>query len=353
MRDLIPNLLRWRERGDQIALATVTKTWGSSPRPAGAKMAVTASGEFAGSVSGGCVETAVIEEAKKVLAAGEPKLLRFGVSDEQAWSVGLTCGGSIEVFVERIPPASPGQTALLGRDFTKEWLQALAKAEPIAVATILRGETRSLGRHMMLGAEGTIHNEFEDANLTGLVRERAASFLTREHTEIVTSGENEVFVESIFPAPKLVIIGAVHVAIPLITLAKTLDYQVVLVDPRGAFATDERFPHVDRLVRQWPDEALQEIGIDASTCLVILTHDAKLDDPALKFALQKQPAYLGVLGSKRTHEKRIKRLKVEGISDEQLARVHAPVGLEIGASTPAEIALSIMAEIVARRRREP
>ncbi|MGH7493382.1 MAG: XdhC family protein [bacterium] len=350
MRDLIPFMLRWRERGDQIALATVTKTWGSSPRPAGAKMAVNASGEFTGSVSGGCVETAVIEEAMKILAAGEPKLLRFGVSDEQAWSVGLTCGGSIEVFVERMPLLSPAQTALPGHDFMRAWLQALAKAEPMAVATVLRGEEHILGRHMLLSAEGTIHNEFDDEDLTSLVRTRAASWLAREHAEVVTAGEREVFVESILPAPKLIIIGAVHVAVPLITLAKTLEYQVILVDPRGAFATDERFPHVDRLVRQWPDEALQEIGIDAGTCLVILTHDAKLDDPALKFALQRQPAYLGVLGSKRTHEKRIKRLKAEGISDDQLARVHAPVGLEIGASTPAEIALSIMAEIVARRR---
>jgi xanthine dehydrogenase accessory factor len=350
MRELIPNLLRWRERGDQIALATVTKTWGSSPRPAGAKMAVNANGEFTGSVSGGCVESAVIDAAMNVIATGEPRLLRFGVSDEQAWSVGLTCGGSIEVFVERMPLHSSEQAAAQKPVLMDEWIQALAKAHPIAVATVLRGERQSLGRHVLLLADGTMHSDGEDENLISLLHARAPSFFTREQTEVVTAGERDVFIESIFPAPKLIIIGAVHVAIPLTTLAKTLDYQVILVDPRGAFATDERFPHVDRLVRKWPDEALQEIGIDAGTCLVILTHDAKLDDPALKFALQHQPAYLGVLGSKRTHEKRIKRLKEEGISEEQLARVHAPVGLGIGASTPAEIALSIMAEIVSRRR---
>lgn len=305
-------------------------------------MAVNARGEFAGSVSGGCVETAVIEEAMKSIATGAPKLLRFGVSDEQAWSVGLTCGGSIEVLVERMPAQEQGLMA--------EWLEGLARAEPIVIATLLRGDAHALGRRMLLRADGAWHGEMPQESLSAFVRDQAAAFHTHEQAEILSTGEWEIFVESIFPAPKLIIVGAVHVAIPLTTLAKTLDYQVLLIDPRGAFATDERFPHVDRLVRQWPDQALQEIGIDAGTCLVILTHDAKLDDPALKFALQHRPAYIGILGSKRTHEKRIKRLKAEGLLDEQLARVHAPVGLDIGASTPAEIALSIMAEIVARRR---
>ena len=342
MRDIIPHLMRWRERGEQAALATVIKTWGSSPRPAGAKMAVNEHGEFAGSVSGGCVEAAVIEAAAQTIATGMPKLLRFGVSDEQAWSVGLTCGGSIEVLVEHLPAREQGVMA--------EWLRGLEQRETLVVATLLRGDAQNVGRHMLLRADGAWRGEMPQPGVSAFVRERAPAFSLREQADLVSLDEWEIFIESIFPAPKLVIVGAVHIAIPLVTLAKTLDYQVFLIDPRGAFATDERFPHVDRLVRQWPDEALQEIGIDAGTCLVILTHDAKLDDPALKFALQHRPAYIGILGSKRTHEKRIARLKEAGISQEQLARVHAPIGLDISASTPAEIALSIMGEIVARRR---
>lgn len=348
MRDILPNLRNWQERGDAIALATVIKTWGSSPRPAAAKMAVNGRGEFAGSVSGGCVETAVIEEALQVLRTGAPRLLRFGVSDEQAWSVGLTCGGSIEVFVERWPALQPSEGE---NDFCRMWLQGMQRAEPFAVATIVRGEAASVGQHALFLPDGTCQSGFGDQTLLHTVRAQSASFFQREQAQIFSAGGAEVFVESVFPPPKLIIVGAVHIAIPLTALAKALDYQVILVDPRGVFASAERFPHVDRLVRLWPEEALQEIGIDAGTGVVILTHDAKLDDPALKFALSRRPAYLGILGSKRTHEKRIKRLQAEGIPAEQLARVHAPVGLDIGASTPAEIALSIMAEIVAARRR--
>jgi xanthine dehydrogenase accessory factor len=285
------------------------------------------------------------------LNTGTPKLLRFGVSDEQAWSVGLTCGGSIEVFVEPWLRRRSGEPTSPEERLVNEWLNCLKKAEPFVVATIIQGETGALGRRALRRADGTMLSESENQSLLSIMSGRAASFLAREQAEVVTAEEGEVFIESFFPARKLIIVGAVHVAVPLTTLAKALDFQVILIDPRGAFATDERFPHVDRLVRQWPDEALQEIGLDAGTSLVILTHDTKLDDPALKFALQHQPAYIGILGSKRTHEKRIVRLKGEGFSDEQLARVHAPVGIDIGASTPAEIALSIMVEIVAQRRR--
>jgi xanthine dehydrogenase accessory factor len=163
-------------------------------------------------------------------------------------------------------------------------------------------------------------------------------------------GEREIFLESYFPPPKLIIVGAVHVAISLVTFAKELGYKVILIDPRQTFAAAGRFPHVDALIRKWPDEALAEIGIDASTCIVVLTHDPKFDDPAIKYALQYSPAYIGVLGSRKTHEKRLHRLKQDGLADEQLAKLHAPIGLDIEARTPPEIALSIMSEIVAARR---
>jgi xanthine dehydrogenase accessory factor len=229
-------------------------------------------------------------------------------------------------------------------------LKGLQESRPFALATIVKGEAAAVGQRALLRPDGTMLSELSDKLLLGVLQEQAASFFQHEQAQVITAGASEIFVESIFPAPKLIIVGAVHVAIPLASMAKMLDYQVILIDPRGAFASGERFPHVDRLVRKWPEEALQESGLDAGACLVILTHDAKLDDPALKYALQHQPGYIGILGSTRTHEKRIKRLQEEGFSDEQLARVHAPVGLEIGASTPAEIALSIMAEIVAQRR---
>ena len=352
MRDILPHLKLWRERGDRLALATVIKTWGSAPRAAGAKMAVNEKGDFVGSVSGGCVETAVISEAMKMIATGAPaKLLRFGVSDEQAWSVGLACGGSIEVLVECWPARQTENAALPQEALLDVWLEDLAQAKPVVVARMLDEQAPGLGRQVLLRRDGSERGELGDESLANILRARAGAFFEREQAEVITAGATAVFVESIFPAPKLIIIGAVHIAIPLATIAKTLDYEVILLDPREAFATEERFPHVDRMLRQWPDEALMKIGIDAGTCIVILTHDPKLDDPALKFALQHRPAYLGVLGSKRTHEKRIKRLKEDGITEEQLATVHAPVGMDLGGRTPAEIALSIMAEIVALRRR--
>ncbi len=237
-------------------------------------------------------------------------------------------------------------------DFFNTLAQHLDAGQPVVVATIVRGEPGMIGKHLLISRQSGAAGDIAAPDLAAFLQQQAPAFFARERSEILPFGEMEIFFESIFPAPKLIIIGAVHIAIPLATIAKTLDYQVILIDPRGAFATAERFPHVDRLVRQWPEEALQEIGLDAGSCMVILTHDAKLDDPALKFALQHQPAYIGVLGSKRTHEKRMARMKAAGFTEEQLKRVHAPVGLELGASTPAEIALSIAAEMVAVRRRQ-
>lgn len=228
---------------------------------------------------------------------------------------------------------------------------AISTGEPVILATIIRGAENEVGRHLLVQRDGSMHGDRDDAALVARVQEHAATLFTREGSETVQDGAREIFLEACFPSPKLVIVGAVHVAIPLVTFAKELGYRVILIDPRQMFATAERFPHVDALICQWPDEALAEIGIDASTCVVVLTHDPKFDDPAIKYALQHAPAYIGVLGSRKTHAKRLQRLKAEGLSDDQLARLHAPVGLDLNASTPAEIALSIMAEIIAVRRR--
>lgn len=228
--------------------------------------------------------------------------------------------------------------------------EAIKTGEPVVLATIIRGAENEIGRHLLIRRDGSTYGDFDDPTLITRLQACVANLFEQERAETVREGEREIFVESYFPPPKLIIVGAVHVAIPLVTFAKALGYEVFLVDPRQAFATETRFPHVDALVRRWPDEALTEIGIDASTCIVILTHDPKLDDPALKVALQHSPAYIGVLGSRKTHEKRLKRLREEGLSEEQLSRLHAPIGLSIGARTPAEIAISIMAEIIAVRR---
>jgi xanthine dehydrogenase accessory factor len=229
-------------------------------------------------------------------------------------------------------------------------VDALKTGEPVVLATVIRGAENEIGRHLFIHRDGSVQGDIDEPALIVHLKENAAALLGQEGSETLREGEREIFLESYFPPPKLVIVGAVHVAIPLVTFAKELGYIVILIDPRQTFATANRFPHVDALIRKWPDEALAEVGIDASTCIVVLTHDPKFDDPAIKFALQYAPAYIGVLGSRKTHEKRLHRLKKDGLTDEQLARLHAPIGLDIGGSTPAEIALSIMGEIVAVRR---
>lgn len=227
---------------------------------------------------------------------------------------------------------------------------AIASGEPVILATIIRGAEHEIGRHLLLQRDGSIHGDHTDAAFVACVQAQAAALFGQESSKTIKEGTREIFLESYFPPPKLIIVGAVHVAIPLVTFAQALGYKVILVDPRQAFATAERFPEVDGLIQRWPEEALAEIGIDASTCLAVLTHDPKFDDPAIKYALQFTPAYLGVLGSRKTHEKRLQRLKADGLTEQQLARLHAPIGLDLEARTPAEIALSIMAEIIAVRR---
>lgn len=229
-------------------------------------------------------------------------------------------------------------------------LAAVQSNEPAVLATVTRGPELEIGRQFLFKRAGEVIDANNDAVLAAQLQPRAAKLFGQERTETLREGEREIFFESFCPRPKLVIVGAVHIAIPLVTLAKELGYRVILIDPRRAFASPERFPHVDELIARWPEVALAEVGIDASTCIVVLTHDSKLDDPAVKIALQHAPAYLGVLGSRKTHEKRLQRLRAEGIAEEQLARLHAPIGIDLGALSPAEIALSIMAEIIAVRR---
>jgi xanthine dehydrogenase accessory factor len=339
MRDILPDIDNWRADEDQsIALATVIQTWGSSPRRAGAKMALTPDGKITGSVSGGCVEGAVFDTGVEVLKSNRPQLLHFGVADETAWEVGLACGGSIDIFVKP-----------LDQEFFKSLRSALMEERSAAVLTVVRAPNDLPGREMLIKEDGDVIgsiNEDLDEQAVRLAKETLQQGSSRR----ASLNENvEVFIEVILPPPTLIAVGGVHITIALVSLAKTLGYRTVVVDPRSAFGSQERFPYVDQLIQSWPEEAFQQIPLTRSTAIAMLTHDPKLDDPALKIALPSPAFYVGALGSKTTQGQRRQRLLEEGVTEVQLDRLHGPIGLKIGAETPEEIAMSIMAEIVAAR----
>ncbi len=344
MHEILPDIARWRQEGKRMALATVAKVYGSAPRPLGAKMVVAEDGTMSGSVSGGCVEGAVVQEALAVLAGKGPQLLEFGISDEMAWEVGLACGGAIQVFVEPLELQQPAMT---------EFLEAVQAHKLVALATVIAGP--GLGRKLLAPSTGPVIGSLGHAELDREVQERAQDLLRQQRSQRlqITVGsppqeaQVDVLVEVQGPPPRLVIVGGVHIAIPLVTFARTLGFRTTVVDARAAFATPERFRHADELIIGWPGEILQELGLDESTCVVTLTHDPKLDNPALEAALARPVRYVGALGSRRTHAARLEALRAAGVPEEALARIHAPVGLDLGGRRPEEIALAIMAEIVA------
>jgi xanthine dehydrogenase accessory factor len=329
-RDVARDVELWKREGEEVALATVVRTWGSGPRGPGAKMALTKDARIAGSVSGGCVEAAVVEEGREVLETGAPKLLRFGVADETAWNVGLSCGGTIEIFVEKLEDS-----------LVQTLSRAIEEGRALARATVVRGPSPGKTAIVLDGDSGE-----------GELAAAARATLERGLPEVVqTADGSEVFIDVELPPPSLVMVGGVHVSIALTSIAKVVGYRTIVVDPRGVFGSVERFPHVDELIEEWPDDALTGIGIDRSTAIATLTHDPKIDDPALMVALRSPAFYVGALGSRKTHEKRRKRLLDRGLTEEELSRLHAPVGLDIGSRSPEEIALSVMAEILAVRNR--
>ncbi len=315
--DSIPEIaLDWHRDGAGAVLATVVQTWGSAPRPVGSQLAVSGNAEIAGSVSGGCVEGAVVVEAADALEDGRSRILEFGVSDDEAFHVGLACGGMIRVMVEPVGSQLP-ETMLM------ELCDARAKRHPLAYAV----ETESWTRWL---------TDANDARLGDALVERFRSD---------RSGfEGKTFVAIHNPPLRMAVVGAVHIAQPLMAMARLAGYDAVVIDPREAFGSQARFPG-SCILHDWPDEALVARGLDARTAVVTLTHDPKLDDPAIVASLKSDVFYLGCLGSVRTHSKRTARLKEQGFSDTDIARIHAPVGLDIGSKSPAEIALSIMAEI--------
>jgi xanthine dehydrogenase accessory factor len=306
MREVLDELKQWTDEGEEIALATVVETWGSSPRPLGSKMIVTRSGKMAGSVSNGCIEGAVFEEAQKVLKSGTPKVAAFGVADDVAFEVGLACGGHIEVFIQPLAAVHRRLIGMLDRD----------------EAATLRTDLASGEAELTTGAP-------------------PGSELARR--------DGDVFVEPFRRPAHLVIIGAIHIAIPLHRLAKLMGYRVTVVDARAKFATRERFPDADELIVAWPDEAMGRIAIDSSTYVVVLTHDPKFDLPALRSVLKKPAGYVGAIGSRKTNQNRFDALRREGFTEEELSRVHGPIGLDLGSRGAEETALGILAEITAVR----
>jgi xanthine dehydrogenase accessory factor len=351
---VLAQALAWLAEGRKVALATVARTWGSSPRPAGSKLAVDDAAEFVGSVSGGCIEGAVIQEALEVMDTGASRVLEFGVTDETAWDVGLACGGKVEVFVEAVTPP-------VGRGVTRAVLEGLLEARrakrPVVLVTPLDGSPHRLVsvppgasaadvRAMPPGAApGSVGAPRGDDALAAAIVEAAR----RDQAEVIETAGGPRLLEPQLPPLRLVIVGAVHVAQPLAEMARLAGLAVTIVDPRRAFATAARFPG-QSLVVTWPDAAVAELAPDARTAVVTLTHDPKLDDPGLVAALGSPAFYVGCLGSTRTHAARRARLGERGIAAAALDRLHGPIGLRIGARTPAEIAVSILAEIVAALR---
>ena len=315
--DDIPAIaLDWHRAGVGAALATVVDTWGSAPRAVGSQLAISGEGDIMGSVSGGCVEGAVVVEAMEALEDGRPRLLEYGVSNDEAFAVGLACGGTIRIMVEPI-----------GAAMSPDLLADLVAARDGRRAVAYEVNTQSWQRKLVALGEG--HSDRFLSDKSGF--------------------DGELFVAIHNPPLRMAVVGAVHIAQPLVQMARLAGFDPVVIDPREAFASEARFPG-ETLVHDWPDEAIRAFAPDHRSAVVTLSHDPKIDDPAIAAALETECFYLGSLGSSRTHAKRVARFQETGVSEMDLARIHAPVGLDIGAKSPAEIAVSIMAEIVLRLR---
>ena len=307
--DILTPTSIWLKQNRRIALATVISTWGSSPRPVGGQMAIDENGEIIGSVSGGCIEGAVISEGIDSIKDGKSRIKDYGISNDIAWEVGLACGGELKVLIQPLN---------LEDEIVYSIVDSIKKRKTVKLKIDCSNGDRII--------DNTINNQIS-------------------HFDKL----NNEFIHIIDPKPRLFIVGAVHIAQALVSLANVADYEIILIDPRDHFATKDRFPNC-KIINEWPDEALSKFHLDSSSHLVTLTHDPKIDDLALIFCLKKNFGYIGSLGSKKTHNKRCERLLEKGFNDIELSKIHAPIGLDIKAKTPAEIATSILAEIINYRR---
>ncbi len=344
MRDIWDELTTWSDNGRAFALARVVETWGSSPRAVGSAMIISDTTQVAGSVSGGCIEGAVIEAAGQVLASGEPQHLNYGVDDETAWSVGLSCGGEVSVFVEKheVEPV-PTWSALR---------TAIANNEPCVLLSVVGESGKGNERHppLLVRADGSTVGEWNSTLAAAAVENGLAAHEQRQ-SSVIEIGEVRVFVHFIARREQVLIIGAGHICVALVQYASLLDLDTVVIEPRQVFARPERFPvPPTQLLPRWPEQVLDTWDLNEETYAVLLTHDPKIDDQALHALLRSPVAYIGALGSRRTHAKRRERLREAGFTDAEIDRIDGPIGLDIGADTPAEIAMSIAAKLVATRR---
>jgi len=356
VREVLPELMRWWRDGRTVGVGTVIATFRSAPRPPGASMLVGPSGEAVGSVSGGCVEGAVYELAQEVVKSAEPRLQRYGVSDDDAFAVGLTCGGILDVYVEKVDQQTFPELGEIAED--------VEAGRPVAVATVVEHPDPSwIGRRMVVRPDGgATSGSIGSARADAAVADDTLGLLASGHNQTLEYGPDgerrgegmRVFVWSFAPAPRMLVFGAIDFAAAVARMGNFLGYKVTVCDARPVFATNSRFPSADEVVVKWPHKYLEdEIAagrIDQRTVLCVLTHDPKFDVPLLEVAL-KQPevAYVGAMGSRRTHEDRMTRLKEAGLTDDELGRLSSPVGLDLGARTPEETAVSIAAEIIALR----
>jgi xanthine dehydrogenase accessory factor len=352
VRDVLGKLGEWWSEGQTAALATVVGTYSSAPRQPGASMLVGPAGEAVGSVSGGCVEGAVYELGEQVLGDGRPILQRYGVSDDDAFAVGLTCGGIIDIFVEKVTPETYAQ---LG-----EVADAVKAEAPVAVATVVSGPAERLGKRLVVWPD-RVDGGTGSARLDDAVRDDARGLLDAGRNATLTYGVDgqrrgeglSVFVESFAPPPRMIVFGAIDFAAAVARIGNFLGFRVTVCDARPVFATASRFPGANEVVVEWPHRYLAaeaEAGrIDARTALCVLTHDPKFDVPLLEVALRlPEVAYIGAMGSRRTHEDRLERLRERGITEDEIARMSSPIGLDLGARTPEETAVSIAAEMIAQ-----
>ncbi|MFF7558672.1 XdhC family protein [Streptomyces pseudovenezuelae] len=352
MLDIADELHRLVEQGRDFAVATVVAVGGSAPRQPGAALAVDADGTAIGSVSGGCVEGAVYELCQQALKDGESVLERFGYSDEDAFAVGLTCGGVIDILV------TPVRARDRDRPVVAAALEAAARGRAAALARIVSGPAELLGRTLVVRPERSYGGFGAHPELDRTIAAEAGAFLDAGRTGTLEIGEQgsrcgaplTVLIESSVPPPRMIVFGAIDFASALVRVGKFLGYRVTVCDARPVFATEARFPDADEIVVEWPHRYLEHTEVDARTVLCVLTHDAKFDVPLLRLALRLPVAYVGAMGSRRTHLDRNERLREVGVSELELARLRSPIGLDLGARTPEETALSIAAEIVAARR---
>jgi|SRR5579875_1003713 len=353
MRDVLADLEAWWRAGETVGLGTVVGTWRSAPRQPGAAMLVGPDGTAVGSVSGGCVEGAVYELAVSTRDSGVPVLQRYGVSDDDAFAVGLTCGGIIDIFVEQVDQRGFPELGDVAAD--------IRDGRPVAVATVISGHAERTGHRLVVRPEdagaaatsGSLGSERLDA----AVRDDARGLLRQGRTGVLHYGPDgerrgddiAVFVASYAPRPRMIVFGAIDFAAAVARMGSFLGYRVTVCDARPTFATSKRFPDADEVIVDWPHRYLAATEVDERTVICVLTHDPKFDVPLLEIALRLPVAYIGAMGSRRTNEDREARLRELGIGDELLAKLHAPIGLDVGGRTPEETAVSIAAEIVGAR----